>query len=218
LRAKSFHYTVAKLLFVAKRGRPDIILVVSFLTTRVKNPDLDDWKKLLRVLGYLKGSVNFDVLTWYIDGSYAVHQDMKGKSGATLMMGDSAVLSKSSKQKVNTRSLTGVESIKIDDALPTIQWSKNFLKDLGHVLKTVAKEDNRSSILLMKNSRLSSGKRNKHLNVQYFYVKDLIDRGIVKIEHCGTEKKIAHFFTKPIQGTRFKILRDIILNIDHSSA
>jgi hypothetical protein len=42
-----FHITVAKLLFLAKRGRPDILLVVSFLTTRVKLPDMDDWKKLL---------------------------------------------------------------------------------------------------------------------------------------------------------------------------
>jgi hypothetical protein len=189
----------------------------------VKNPDLADWKKLLTVLGYLKGSVDLelnisckklDVLTWYFDGSYAVHQDMKGQSGATLMMGDSVVLSKSNKQKVNTRSSMEAELIAIDDALPMIQWTKSFLKDLGYDLETVIKIDNRSSILLMKNGRLSSGKRTKHLDVRYFYVKDLIDRGIVKIEHCSTERMIAVFFTKPIQGARFKILRDIIVNRD----
>jgi hypothetical protein len=38
-RASLFHSTVAKLLFVAKRAWPDILLVVSFLTTRVKDPD-----------------------------------------------------------------------------------------------------------------------------------------------------------------------------------
>ncbi len=46
-RSKIFHSTVAKLLFVAKRARPDILLTVSFLTTRVKEADGDDWKKLL---------------------------------------------------------------------------------------------------------------------------------------------------------------------------
>jgi hypothetical protein len=51
-KAVQFHSTVAKLLFLAKRGRPDILLAVSFLTTRVKKPDDDDWKKLVRVLGY----------------------------------------------------------------------------------------------------------------------------------------------------------------------
>ncbi len=46
-QAALLHATVAKLLFVAKRGRPDILLAVSFLTTCVKQPDEDDWKKLL---------------------------------------------------------------------------------------------------------------------------------------------------------------------------
>jgi hypothetical protein len=64
----------------------------------------------------------------------------------------------------------------------------------------------------MKNGRLSAGKRTKHLDIRYFYVKDLIERGIVSIEHCATEDMVADFFTKPIQGKRFQIMRDIILN------
>jgi hypothetical protein len=57
-RAKTFHSLVARLLFVAKRSRPDILLAVSFLTTRVKEPDADDWKKLIRVLSYLQGTLD----------------------------------------------------------------------------------------------------------------------------------------------------------------
>jgi hypothetical protein len=53
-RSTQFHATVAKLLFLAKRGRPDILLAISFLTTQVKAPDTDNWKKMLWVLGYLK--------------------------------------------------------------------------------------------------------------------------------------------------------------------
>jgi hypothetical protein len=78
IHTRTFHSTVAKLLFVAKRARPDILLAISFLTTRVKEPDSDDWKKLIRVLGYLRGTMklcltivcdNINKLTWYIDGS-----------------------------------------------------------------------------------------------------------------------------------------------------
>jgi len=79
-------------------------------------------------------------------------------------------------------------------------------------LETIIKEDNRSTMLLMKNGRLSLGKRTKHSDIRYFYVQDLINRGIVTIEHCSTEIMIVDFFTKPIQGKRFQILRDIILN------
>jgi hypothetical protein len=48
----------------------------------VKEPDSDDWKKLIRVLGYLRGTMelcltivceSIQKLTWYIDGSYATH-------------------------------------------------------------------------------------------------------------------------------------------------
>jgi hypothetical protein len=225
-QSSQFHSTVAKLLFLTKRGRPDILLALSFLTARVKSPDLDDWKKLLRVLGYLKETLEYDLtisckdlgtLTWYIDGSYATHEDTKGHNGAVMTIGNNVVLLRSNKQKVNTRSLTEAELIAVDDTLPTVQWTESFMKDQGYDLETIIKEDNKSSILLMKNGRLSSGKRTKHLDIRYFYVKDLLRRGIVKIEHCKTENMIADFFTKPLQGKRFQVLRDLIQNKRDSS-
>ena len=41
-QARQFHRTVAQLLFLCKRTCPDIEPLVSFLTTRVKDPDADD--------------------------------------------------------------------------------------------------------------------------------------------------------------------------------
>jgi len=64
---------------------------------------------------------------WYIDGSYVTHKDMKGQNGVVLVTGDCAVLFRSSKQKINTRSSTESELLVVDDALPTIQWTKNFM-------------------------------------------------------------------------------------------
>jgi hypothetical protein len=150
-RAGIFHTIVAKLLFVSKRARPDILLAVSFLTTRVKEPDTDDWSQLLQVLGYLGETLKYDFtlhclvikkLTWYIDGSYASHSDMKGQSGAVLVAGIFLVLFRSNKQKVNTRSSTETELIAVDDALLTVQWTKHFMKDQGYDLETEIKEGN----------------------------------------------------------------------------
>ena len=50
---KVFHSCVAKLLYVAKRGRPDVLPTVSSLTTRVMKPNSHDWGKLRRLLQYL---------------------------------------------------------------------------------------------------------------------------------------------------------------------
>jgi hypothetical protein len=53
--ADAFHHTVYQLLFAANRARCDIQTAVSFLTTRVKTPDKDDWGKLVRLLKYING-------------------------------------------------------------------------------------------------------------------------------------------------------------------
>ena len=60
-----FHTMVAKLLYLSKRVRPDILLAVSFLTTRVQSPDSDDLNKLNRVIKYLNGSSELGF--WYYD-------------------------------------------------------------------------------------------------------------------------------------------------------
>jgi len=91
------------------------------------------------------------------------------------------------------------------------------MKEQGYELNIEIKEDNRSTMLLMKNGKLSSGKRTKHLDLRYFYVKDLIDRGIVKLSHFLSEHMIADFFTKPIQGQRLQLLRDLIMNINSAA-
>lgn len=55
-KAMQFHRTTAQLLFLSTRARKDIQTAVSFLTTRVKSPDSDDWEKLKRVLQYLQAT------------------------------------------------------------------------------------------------------------------------------------------------------------------
>ena len=45
-KASQFHHLTAKLLYLSKRARPDLQTAVSFLTTRVREPDKDDCKKL----------------------------------------------------------------------------------------------------------------------------------------------------------------------------
>jgi hypothetical protein len=55
-RSFAFHHTVPQLLFMATRARRDVQTAVAFLTTRVKNPDEDDWGKLKRVLKYLNST------------------------------------------------------------------------------------------------------------------------------------------------------------------
>jgi hypothetical protein len=82
---KVFHSFVAKCLLLTKRARPDIRTAVAFLTTRVKQPDEDDWKKLQRMMRYMRETLDLplilsadgtSVIKWWVDGSHGVHFDM----------------------------------------------------------------------------------------------------------------------------------------------
>ena len=56
--ASLFHRTTAQLLFMCMRAPPDVQTALSFFTTRVKAPDVDDWKKLRHCMLYLKGTLH----------------------------------------------------------------------------------------------------------------------------------------------------------------
>jgi hypothetical protein len=77
-RAEVFHTFVAKALFACKRSRRDLQVAVAMLCTRVKSPTEEDWKKLLRMLEYVKCSLkdvlilradDLSIVKWYVDAS-----------------------------------------------------------------------------------------------------------------------------------------------------
>jgi hypothetical protein len=95
-RAKAFHNITAKGIYVNKKARPDISLSIAFLTTRVKGPDIDDWRKLCHLVEYLCSTRGLPLtlaadgtggLSWYVDALFAVHPDMRGHTGGAMTMG-----------------------------------------------------------------------------------------------------------------------------------
>ena len=63
-----FHEIIAKLLFLGKQERPDLQTSISFLSTRVREPETDDYKKLIRLIKYLKSTKDI-TLTLEADNS-----------------------------------------------------------------------------------------------------------------------------------------------------
>ena len=97
--------------------------------------------------------------------------------------------------------------------MPQIIWTRYFLEAQGYgVNDNIVYQDNKSAILLEKHGRVSSSKRTRHINIRYFFVKDRIESGEVSVEYCPTEHMLADYFTKPLQGSQFKIFRNRIMN------
>ena len=101
-----------------------------------------------------------------------------------------------------------------DDFLPKMIWGKNFLHAQGlHLNQNILLQDNLSAKLLMEKGRSSCGKRSRAINIRYFAIKDFCDRGELKIQYCNTEDMVGDYMTKPLQGSRFRRMRDIILGL-----
>jgi hypothetical protein len=221
-RALAFHHTVAQLLFMATRARRDIQTAVAFLTTRVKAPDEDDWGKLKRVLKYLNGTKflkltlsvgDLGMLKWYVDGSHNVHWDCKGHGGAVFKLGKGATASYSRKVKLNTRSSTETELYAADMYMPEMLWSLYFIQAQGYEAECVGLyQDNISTQLLIKNGKMSSGKKTKHIKAKFFFIKDRVDNGEIRVNDCPAEEMWADIMTKPLQGTAFRVMRAELMN------
>jgi hypothetical protein len=84
------------------------------------------------------------------------------------------------KQKLNTRSSTESEIIGADDFMPAICATRSFMEAQGYqVQDNILFQDNKSTILLKKNGNTLSSKRTKHVNIQYFFIIDRVDKGNV---------------------------------------
>ena len=68
---------------MCKQGRPDIQPAIAFLNTRCQEPNKNDWNNLIRLMSYLKDTVddilileadNTQTVRWYVDATFAVHQ------------------------------------------------------------------------------------------------------------------------------------------------
>ena len=120
-------------------------------------------------------------------------------------MGKGFPITASTKQKLITRSSTESELVAVDDLMPAILWTRNFLGAQGYeTAEHIVYQDNRSAILLEKNGKASSSKRTKHINIRYFFVTDRISKGDMSVEWCPTEDMTGDFFTKPTQGSVYR--------------
>ena len=66
---------------------------------------------------------------------------------------------------------------------------------------------------LEKNGRKSCGDKSRHIDIRYFFIKDVLRRENIDLQHCPTERMIADFYTKPLQGSLLKKMRNFIMGL-----
>ena len=220
-RKEFFHSTCARLLYLAKRCRPDLLLAISYLVKRVQEPNQNDYRKLERVVKYLRGSDKMGIILQadqllhiiaYIDASHAVHENHKSHSGTIISLGKGPIYQKSGSQKINTKSSTESEIVALSDNSSQVIWTRNFLIAQGYAIgPALIFQDNTSTMSLVKNGK-SNSERTKHISTRFYFIKDRVDNYEIRIEHLRTNDMIADILTKPITGALFVKLRSLLMN------
>jgi hypothetical protein len=221
--AEWFHRQVARILYLAKRVRPECLTAVAFLATRVTKSDQDDLGKLRRLLRYIRATAERGIVLragangmqvrLYVDASYGVHADGKSHTGCTITVGDAGpAFAKSCKQKIVSKSSTEAELVAMSDSANQALHMRNFLTAQGYESVPVKVYQDNLSTMALANRGRSQSERSRHIAIRYFWIKERIDSGEVDIEHLSTKKMHANLLTKPVQGEQFKQERRDLTN------
>ena len=220
-QSKKFLSIVMSLMYIARLTRPDILLPVTYLASRSHYATQQDWLKLVRVLRYMKGTVNLGItvqctdlqLHCHCDASYGVHADGRSHTGFVVYMGKtlSYMHAKSNKQKTGSTSSTDAEIIALVDSMKVVVWLKNILLELDREQPSAAVvyQDNKSGMVMV--TDVSKCSRSKHILTKINYAKDLVNSCIIQIEYLNTNDMSSDLLTKPLGGNAFFKHRNTIM-------
>ena len=66
--------------------------------------------------------------------------------------------------------------------------------------------DNQSCIKLSKNPVFHD--KSKHIEIKYHFIRDMVMKGVVKLEYIATDEQVADVLTKPLAREKFEYFRE----------
>jgi hypothetical protein len=71
---------------------------------------------------------------------------------------------------------------------------------------TVILCDNHSCIKMTENHVVHD--KSKHIEIRFHYIRDMMQRGVVKLQYIGIDEQVADVWTKSLSRVKFKYCRD----------
>nr|GEX83985.1 retrovirus-related Pol polyprotein from transposon TNT 1-94 [Tanacetum cinerariifolium] len=205
--------------------RTDIQFSTVLCVRYQSNPNESHLTPVKRILRYLKGTLTLGLyypkcsgfdLKGYSDSNYVgCNMDRKSTSGACQILGVKLVCWSAKKHQSVAMSSTEAEYVATARCCASILWMKSQLSDYDIHYKMVPIFcDNTSTISISNNPVLHS--RTKHIDIRYYFIRDHILKGDIKLHFIPTEYQLADIFTKPLDELTFTRLKAELgmLNID----
>ena len=190
--------------------RPDVSYALSATSRYQSDPGESHWIAVKNILKYLRrtkdvflvyGGEEELVVNGYTDASFQTDKDdFRSQSGFVFCLNGGAVSWKSSKQETVADSTTEAEYIAASEAAKEAVWIKKFVSELGVVASASSPMDlycdNSGAIAQAKEPR--SHQKSKHILRRFHLIREIVERGDVKICKVQTDLNIADPLTKPL--------------------
>ncbi|CAL0299548.1 unnamed protein product [Lupinus luteus] len=217
--ATQFRQIVGNLRYVC-HTRPEISHSVGMIRRFMSDLRHSHMVAAKRILRYLKGTLDFGIIFPHQDAKLSSHLmaysdsdwcgdivDMKSTKGYIFMVAGAPISWCSQKERVVALSTCEAEYIAACAASCQTIWLSSLLLELGveHGDMVELFIDSKFAIDLAKNP-VSHG-RCKHIKTRYYYIRQQVEEGMIKLTHCKSELQLADIMTKPLKVDRFKDLR-----------
>lgn len=198
--------------------RPDLCAATNYFSRFQSGYTHEHFTHAKRILRYIYGTIdlklvyrkneNAEVLIGYADSDWAGDKnDSKSTSGFVFKLFENTVTWSTHKQAVVSQSSTEAEYAAVVEAMNEAEWIKELLRELAVEPNepTTINEDNQSCIKAAEKPK--NHKRMKHVAVKYHVVRDMIEKGLVKLQYIPTGEQTADIMTKGLGRIQFEKLR-----------
>ena len=220
---------VGKCMYLATCTRPDIAYAVRDLARFMSNFGRAHFQAAKHLLRYLqgtrsKGIVYGDIadptpiLRAFTDADWASTETRKSISGYAIFCGGGPVAWSSKQQSIVALSSCEAEYIACTHSARQIIWLRSLFAELGFPQEdaTILFCDNQGTVACSHDPHSHS--RMKHIDIRVHFVRDCVNREIIKVKHIPGIENCADIFTKPLEKViHQKWVCALRLNIDQES-
>lgn len=210
MKDKPYAQLVGTLMYLAIATRPDIAKAVSVLSRFSAKPGKMHWLAAVHLCRYLTKTKALklvlapdlttpELFTTFSDANHAdKHDDGKSTSGMLVKIGSGAISWAARFQSIIALSTTEAEYVSAVSAGQELIWMRQFLAELGYDFDgpSLLCVDNKSAIQVARNPEHHG--RMKHLDLRFYWLRDMVEKGLICVEYLQTEDMPADILTKPL--------------------